>query len=284
MAITLGLRLTTAGETEMVAAVVEHRPFDISHMVLGDANGAWYEVTGLEQTLLNECARIPLLSITPHPEHSNRIVCDAPIPLDVGGFTIREFGVVSPTGLLLAIGMHQEISLPDPGGPTIFDIIIRGMLDVLAIGVVNLVVDPFLVTATRGYVDAVVEAHSAPATVDAAGPVQLATVLETLAGLLDTKAVHPAALKAVLDAFRADLVGTAPELLNQLDEIAAALNNDPNLATTLITMMATHNTSPEAHADIRALVSTHNTATDAHADIRALMAKARAGRYFYSQM
>ncbi|MDD2853807.1 MAG: phage tail protein [Desulfuromonadaceae bacterium] len=158
MPIVLGLKLTAAGEAEFVNAVVEERTVDITQMVLGDANGAWYEVTGAEEALLNECDRIPLLAITNALGHPNRIICDAPLPVDVGGFTLREFGLLSSTGVLLAIGMHQIIELPAPGGPTVFDIVIRGMLDVLASDVVNMVIDPYVVTATRAYVDDAVDA------------------------------------------------------------------------------------------------------------------------------
>jgi hypothetical protein len=159
MAIKLGLRLTAAGETEFVTAVAERRSVDFAQAALGDANGAWYEVTGEETALLNECARIPLLSITNDSEHPNRIICDAAVPSDVGGFTIREFGLLSTAGTLLAIGMHQEISLPEPGGTTQFDVVIRGLLDVLASDVVNLVIDPNVVTASRSYVDNEMQEH-----------------------------------------------------------------------------------------------------------------------------
>jgi len=153
MPIVLGLKLTVPGENEFAAAIAAGRMVNFTQMVLGDANGAWYEVTGAETELLNEQWRGPLLQIFRDATVLNRIVCDAPVPVDIGGFTIREFGLLSDTGVLMAIGMHQVIELPAPGGATTLDIVIRGLLDVVNADVVNLVVDPYIVTATRIYVD-----------------------------------------------------------------------------------------------------------------------------------
>ena len=153
MSIQLGLKLTAAGLAELAAAEVEERKVNITQMVLGDANGAWYEVTGEETGLLNELLRIPLLQITREAAYPNRIVCDAPIPAGEGGFTIREFGLLSDSDELLAIGMHQLVQLPQPGSSTTIDLVIRGILELSNASIVNLTVDPYIVTATRYYVD-----------------------------------------------------------------------------------------------------------------------------------
>jgi phage-related tail fiber protein len=153
MSITLGLKLTLAGQIEFADAITAERLVNITQLVLGDANGAWYEVTGAETELLNEQWRGPILQIIHDPNILNRIVCDAPVPVAGGGFTIREFGLLSDAGVLMAIGMHQVIELPAADSSTTLDIVIRALLDVVNADVVNLVVDPYIVTATRIYVD-----------------------------------------------------------------------------------------------------------------------------------
>jgi hypothetical protein len=67
----------------------------------------------------------------------------------------------------------------------------------------------------------------------AAGHVLLAMVAESIAGVNSSKAVTPAGLKAALNALKAEITGAAPELLNSLDEIAAALGDDPAFLTSL---------------------------------------------------
>ena len=66
------------------------------------------------------------------------------------------------------------------------------------------------------------------------GKVALASVTDATAGLDASKAVTPAGLSAALNA----LVAGAPGLLNTLDEIAAALGDDPNFAATMTSSLA----------------------------------------------
>lgn len=74
----------------------------------------------------------------------------------------------------------------------------------------------------------------AAATDTVAGIVELATTAETTTGTDTSRAVTPAGVKAAIDA----LVAAAPGLLDTLDEIAAALGDDPNFATTMTTALA----------------------------------------------
>lgn len=67
-----------------------------------------------------------------------------------------------------------------------------------------------------------------------AGIVQLATDVEAIAGAVTTKATTPANVKAVIG----QLVGAAPTTLDTLAELDAAINNDPNFATTITTALA----------------------------------------------
>lgn len=71
----------------------------------------------------------------------------------------------------------------------------------------------------------------------AAGILELATTTEAAAGADTTRAVTPAGLQAALNAFKNDLVNGAPGLLDTLDELAAALGDDPNFAATVNTAL-----------------------------------------------
>jgi hypothetical protein len=76
------------------------------------------------------------------------------------------------------------------------------------------------------------------ATTEAAGIVELATDVEVSTGTDTTRAITPASLKAELDTRFAALIDGAPGLLDTLNEIAAALGDDPNFATTITTALA----------------------------------------------
>lgn len=83
-----------------------------------------------------------------------------------------------------------------------------------------------------------VKAGSAGAPPDASatvkGIVELATTAETTTGTDTTRAVTPAGVAAALSA----LVAAAPGTLDTLNELATALGNDPNFATTITTNLA----------------------------------------------
>ena len=71
------------------------------------------------------------------------------------------------------------------------------------------------------------------ASVNEPGLVSLATLQEALEGLSSSKAMTPAGTKAVIE----QLVGNAPELLDTLQELSDAINNDENFAVTIQTTL-----------------------------------------------
>lgn len=66
-----------------------------------------------------------------------------------------------------------------------------------------------------------------------AGKVELATVAETITGTDTARATHAAGVKAAINAAVASLVNSSPTTLDTLNELANALGNDPNFATTM---------------------------------------------------
>lgn len=71
-----------------------------------------------------------------------------------------------------------------------------------------------------------------------AGVVELATHAETVTGTDVVRATHPAGVKAAITAAIAALVNSSPAALDTLNELATALGNDPNFATTMTTTLA----------------------------------------------
>lgn len=74
----------------------------------------------------------------------------------------------------------------------------------------------------------------APGTETSSGILELATTTEATTGTDTTRAVTPAGVAAAINS----LVAGAPGLLNTLDELAAALGDDPNFATTITSSLA----------------------------------------------
>lgn len=67
--------------------------------------------------------------------------------------------------------------------------------------------------------------------IDGAGNV---TLMVTVPGLLDKADKLDAVTPAQMEARFAEVIGAAPEALNQLNEFAAALGNDPDFAATML--------------------------------------------------
>lgn len=125
------------------------------------------------------------------------------------------------------------------------------------------VVDPSVAAdiATKNYVDG----RTGAASETVSGIVELATAAETTTGTDTTRAVHPAGLKVELDKKSgtahthtasqvtdfttsvqslvnvaiAALVDSSPTALDTLNELAAALGDDPNFAATMTTALGT---------------------------------------------
>lgn len=70
-----------------------------------------------------------------------------------------------------------------------------------------------------------------------AGKVELATVAETITGTDTIRATHPAGVKAAISAAVAAVLDSTPTTLDTLNELAAALGDDPNFATTVMTLL-----------------------------------------------
>jgi hypothetical protein len=71
------------------------------------------------------------------------------------------------------------------------------------------------------------------------GIVELATTAEATTGTDSVRAVTPAGVKAVADALKASILGAGvPAALDTLDELAAALADDENFASTVTTALA----------------------------------------------
>lgn len=71
-----------------------------------------------------------------------------------------------------------------------------------------------------------------------AGKVELATVAETITGTDTARATHSAGVKAAIAAAVAAVVNSSPTTLDTLNELASALGNDPNFATSITTLIA----------------------------------------------
>lgn len=89
-----------------------------------------------------------------------------------------------------------------------------------------------------------------------------ATGAEVIAGTDDAKYVTALSAKAAIDAAVNELVGSAPEALNTIQELAAAFQNNPDIIDNLVTQIGSKETPEGAQTKADAAVVSSNTYTD----------------------
>ncbi|WP_198651071.1 phage tail protein, partial [Escherichia coli] len=260
------------------AAAPDGKPVRLTHMAVGDGGGTLPTPDSKQPRLVHEVWRHTVNRVILDATHQNRIIAELVIPPETGGFWIREIGVFDEHGDLIAVGNTAESYKPAVAEGSGRAQTFRTILTVSSTAAVALTVDNTMVMATVDYVDDKLKEHEQSrrhpdASLTAKGFVQLSSATNSVS---ETLAATPKAVKAVMDetnkkaplnspaltgtpttptarqgtnntqiastafvmAAIAALVDSSPDALNTLNELAAALGNDPNFATTMTNALA----------------------------------------------
>ena len=187
---------TDAGQAKIANAIALGIPLKITHMAVGDGNGQPVTPNAAQTALVREKRRAPINTLFQDPTNQSQLVAEQIIPEDVGDWWIREAGVFSEDGTLIAIANTPDTYKPLLSSGAGRTQVIRIVLIVSDTSAVELKIDPAVVLATRKYVDDVMKAHKEsrdhPAgTTTEKGLLRLSTLAEALAGILDSVAVTP---------------------------------------------------------------------------------------------
>lgn len=196
---------TDAGQAKIANAIALGIPLKITHMAVGDGNGQPVTPNAAQTALVREKRRAPLNTLFQDPLNQAQLVAEQIIPEDVGDWWIREAGVFSEDGTLIAIANTPETYKPLLSSGAGRTQVIRMVLIVSDTSAVELKIDPAVVLATRKFVDDVMKSHRESRDHPAGnqtekGLLRLATQSEAVAGLLDSVAVAPKEMKAAMEA------------------------------------------------------------------------------------
>ncbi|GJL37064.1 hypothetical protein TUM17576_38840 [Enterobacter hormaechei] len=244
--------LTERGAAKLAAATALGTQVKITQMAVGDGGGSLPVPTATQTALISEKRRAALNSLTVDPANVSQIIAEQVIPEAEGGFWIREIGVFDDAGELIAIANCAETYKPVLAEGSGRTQVIRMVLIVSSTDAVTLKIDPSVVLATRKYVDdqtIIVKAYADdlmakhlaaadPHTQYApkASPTLTGTPkAPTAATSTNTTQI---ATTAFVQAVIAQLIASSPATLDTLNELAAALGNDPNFATTMTNALA----------------------------------------------
>lgn len=145
--------LTNAGLAYEAECKAQGKPLRLSEMAVGDGSGAAYDPTPDMTQLRHATHRQPLNALQQDDKNPSWYMAEALLPDDVGGWTIREVGIYTDTGILYAIGKYPESVKPLlPGGST-KQFYVKAIFQLSNAAEVTLIVDNNVVAATRDYVE-----------------------------------------------------------------------------------------------------------------------------------
>ncbi|ENH2179876.1 phage tail protein [Escherichia coli] len=254
------------------------RKVNITTMAVGDGGGKLPVPDAGQTGLIHEVWRHALNKISQDKRNSNYIIAELVIPPEVGGFWMRELGLYDDAGTLIAVANMAESYKPALAEGSGRSQTCRMVIIVSSVASVALTIDTTTVMATQDYVDDKIAEHEQSrrhpdASLTAKGFTQLSSATNSTSEML---AATPKAVKTVMDetnkkaplnspaltgtpttptarqgtnntqiantafvmAAIAALVDSSPDALNTLNELAAALGNDPNFATTMTNALA----------------------------------------------
>ena len=142
---------TNLGDAEIANAIATNTKLNITHIAFGDGNGSVPTPNKARTSLVREVHRQAVTKYERHATNANWIVIETIIPSDVGGFTIREMGIIA-NGKLISHGSHAPFEkVADPSGVSEYRL--RFTQNVTDGSVVEMTLDESLIYATQAWID-----------------------------------------------------------------------------------------------------------------------------------
>ncbi|EAM3997498.1 phage tail protein [Salmonella enterica] len=244
--------LTEIGAAKLASAAALGVPLKITHMAVGDGGGVLPTPSAQQTALVDEKRRAALNMLYIDPQNSSQIIAEQVIPETEGGWWIREVGLFDETGALIAVGNCPESYKPQLTEGSGRTQTVRMVLITSSTDNITLKIDTAVVLATRKYVDdkalelkvyvddlmakhlAAPDPHSQYAQKDSPTLTGIPKVPTPAAGNSTKQIANTEFVASSIAA----IVDSAPAALDTLNELAAALGNDPNFATTMINALA----------------------------------------------
>ena len=244
--------LTEIGAAKLASAAAIGVPLKITQMAVGDGGGVLPTPNAQQTKLVAEKRRADLNMLYIDPQNNSQIIAEQVIHETEGGWWIREVGLFDDTGALIAVGNCPESYKPQLAEGSGRTQTVRMVLITSSTDNITLKIDPAVVLATRKYVDdkvlelkvyvddlmakhvAATDPHTQYA--PKASPTFTGTpkAPTAAAGNNSTQLANTAFVQAAIAA----LVDSSPGALDTLNELAEALGNDPNFATTMTNALA----------------------------------------------
>lgn len=147
------LLLTDAGAAKVAAAANAGGLIHLTDFVIGQGVNVDFSTRLDKQVLVSKRYQGKVQSVTPKLGNPRQYEITCIVPPDVGGFTIREFGLIDDAGVLVWVGSLPEVQKPDATSTAAVDYRIKAVVQVDN-PQVSIVIDANVVTATQAWVNA----------------------------------------------------------------------------------------------------------------------------------
>lgn len=107
--------ITNRGKELEAEALASGRLIVLTHFVVGDSNGKQVKPDPSQIRLINETYRGDIAELVVSSEQSTQLMAKIVLPTGVGGFTVREVGLMTDTGELYAVANCPSIDKPVGG-------------------------------------------------------------------------------------------------------------------------------------------------------------------------
>ncbi|ECU8334049.1 phage tail protein [Salmonella enterica] len=107
--------ITNRGKELEAEALASGRLIVLTHFVVGDSNGKQVKPDPAQIRLINETYRGDIAELVVSPEQSTQLMAKIVLPIGVGGFTVREVGLMTDAGELYAVANCPSIDKPVGG-------------------------------------------------------------------------------------------------------------------------------------------------------------------------
>ena len=142
---------TNVGDAAIATAIANNSKLNITHIAFGDGNGSVPTPTKTRTGLVKEVHRQAVTKYTMHPTIANYIVIETIIPSNIGGFWIREMGIIADN-VLISHGSHAPFfKVADPDGVSEYRL--KFTQNVRDGNVVEISLDESLIYASQAWVN-----------------------------------------------------------------------------------------------------------------------------------
>ncbi|MEN8282619.1 phage tail protein [Acinetobacter gerneri] len=142
---------TKVGDAAIANAITNNKKLNITHVAFGDGNGSVPTPDKNRTALVREVHRQAVNKYTQHETVANWITVEVIIPSNIGGFYIREVGIIAE-GVLISDGSVPP-TYKEATNDGVREYRLRLTIDIQSAEVVSLILDESLIYASQKWVD-----------------------------------------------------------------------------------------------------------------------------------